>query len=79
MIKTQIQLHPTQHRRLQDIARRRRISMAEAVRQSVDATLAATDRDLLWERARAMIGRYASRRRDIAARHDRHLADVWSQ
>ena len=53
--------------------------MAEAVRQSVDATLADTDRDLLWERARAMIGRYTSRRCDIATRHDRYLADVWSK
>jgi predicted transcriptional regulator len=79
MIKTQIQLHPAQHRRLQDIARRRRISMAEAVRQSVDAVLARADRDLAWERARAVVGRYMSRHTDIAARHDRHLADIWSR
>ena len=79
MIKTQIQLHPAQHKRLQETARRRNISMAEAVRQSVDAALAGTDRNVLWERARAGVGRFTSRRRDVAARHDRHLADIWSR
>lgn len=79
MIKTQIQLHPAQHQRLQEIARRRRVSMAETIRQSVDATLAGADRALVWERARAMVGHYTSRRRDIATHHDRHLADLWSR
>ena len=79
MIKTQIQLHPAQRRRLQEIARRRRISMAEAIRQSVDTALAQDDRELLWNRARAMVGRYTSRHRDVSARHDRHLADIWSR
>src|SRR5436190_1569825 len=51
MIKTQIQLHPAQRRRLQEIARRRRISMAETIRQSVDLALAQDDRAQLWERA----------------------------
>ena len=79
MIKTQIQLHPAQHRRLQDIARRRRVSMAETIRQSVDQALASADRGLVWERARAMIGRYTSRRGDVATHHDRHLTDIWSR
>ena len=79
MIKTQIQLHPAQRRRLQEIARRRRISMAETIRQSVDLALAQDDRELLWERARAMVGRYTSRHRDVSTRHDRHLADIWSR
>ena len=79
MIKTQIQLRPSQHQRLHDLARRRRVSMAEAVRQSVDALLDRTDREILWERARALAGRYGSRRRDVAARPDRHLAGIWSR
>ena len=79
MIKTQIQLRPAQHRRLQELARRRRVSMAEAIRQSVDAVLTRSDKGAAWERARACVGRYSSRRRDIATHHDRHLADIWSR
>ena len=79
MIKTQIQLRPAQHRRLQDIARRRHISMAEAIRQSVDEVLDRTNRNALWERARSSVGRHASKYRDISAKHDRYLADVWSR
>ena len=78
MIKTQIQLQPAQHRRLQDMARRRHISMAEAIRQSVDEVLDRTSRQALWERARSSVGRHASKHRDVSARHDRHLADIWS-
>ena len=77
MIKTQIQLRPAQHRRLQELARQRRISMAETIRQSVDAALERTDGQALWQRARSLVGRYASRRRDVSARHNRHLADIW--
>src|SRR3989442_501403 len=51
MIKTQIQLKPSQHRRLQELARRRRVSMAEAIRQSVDAVLSHPDRYAAWDRA----------------------------
>ena len=77
MIKTQIQLRPAQQRRLQELARQRRISMAETIRQSVDAALERTDSEALWQRARSIVGRYASRRRDVSARRDRHLADIW--
>ena len=53
--------------------------MAEAIRQSVDAVIDRSDRAAAWDRARAVVGRYASRTRDVAARHDRHLADIWSR
>ena len=79
MIKTQIQLRPAQHRHLQDIARRRHISMAEAIRQSVDEVLDRTNSDSLWERARSSVGRHASKHRDVSAKHDRHLANIWSR
>ena len=79
MIKTQIQLKPAQHRRLQELARRRRVSMAEAIRQSVDAVLSHSDRYAAWDRARACVGRHSSRKRDVATHHDRHLADIWSR
>jgi hypothetical protein len=77
MIKTQIQLQAAQHRRLQALARRRGVSMAQAIRQSVDLTLARGDHDAMWDRARAIVGRYGSRRRDGSARHDAHLAGIW--
>ena len=51
--------------------------MAQAIRQSVDLTLARGDHDAMWDRARAIVGRYGSRRRDGAARHDAHLARIW--
>ena len=79
MIKTQIQLRALQHRRLQELARRRRISMAEVIRESVDAALAQTNRRALWDRARSLVGRYTSRGRDVSTRHDRYLAEIWSR
>jgi len=79
MIKTQIQLRAAQHKRLQELARRRRVSMAEAIRQSVDAVLTRSDRAAAWDRARACVGRHGSRKRDVATHHDRHLTDVWSR
>lgn len=79
MIKTQIQLRAVQHRRLQELARRRNVSMSEAIRQSVDAVLSHSDRDAVWDRARKCVGRYSSRTRDVATHHDRHLVDIWSR
>lgn len=81
MVRTQIQLTEDQHRRLKRWAARLGISMAEAVRRCVAEQLAREDRaahgsDRVQE-ATDVIGRYASGRSDVAARHDDYLADAF--
>ena len=79
MISVHIRLRADQHHRLQDLARRSGVSIAEAIRQSVDAALTHFEKEAAWKRARACIGRRCSRKRDVAERHDRYLAHIWSR
>lgn len=81
MIRTQIQLSEEQARRLQAMARREGVSMAELVRRCIDATLTAQETDLArrYEAARRLIGRFADRSgaRDLADRHDAYLDEAF--
>jgi hypothetical protein len=80
MIRSQIQLTETQHRRLKKWARKLGISMAEAIRRCVDDRLAAEEtlptRATLVREALAVAGAYADPEgaTDIARRHDEELA-----
>ena len=79
MVRTQIQLTEIQARKLKRIARRQDVSMAELIRQSIDALISAQDadaRDLQWERSAAVIGKYRSGAADAAREHDRYLDDA---
>jgi len=75
--RTQIQLTPGQMQALKDRAAREGRSVADLVRQGVDALLrdhgASTTGDR-WERAAGVSGRFRSSERDLARHHDLHFA-----
>ncbi|HEU5162575.1 MAG TPA: ribbon-helix-helix protein, CopG family [Thermoanaerobaculia bacterium] len=79
MIRTQIQLTEEQAKRLREAALADGRSMADIIRESVDAYLAAAplrrNADELRTEALALAGRYRSGLRDLAADHDRFLAE----
>ena len=82
MVRAQIQLTEGQHRALKRWADRLGISLAEAVRRCVADRLAREEApagraDRVRE-ARAVVGRYASGRSDIAERHDDYLNDAFA-
>ena len=80
MVRTQILLTEEQLRALRRLAAERGVSMAVLVREAVDAfvqanaTVPSEDRR---RRALEAIGRFASGRRDVSARHDEHLAEAY--
>ena len=80
MIRTQIQLTTSQAKALKDRARLEERSVADLVRASVTEYLArhpARDRRALERRARELVGRYHSKRPDLAENHDRYLAEAY--
>jgi hypothetical protein len=75
-VRTQIQLEPDEHAAVKAEARRRRVSVSQAIRDMVRSTLG-IDADL-DERTRRFLaaagaGREPDGRRDVARRHD----DAW--
>lgn len=83
MIRTQIQLTEAQHRSLKRWAARLGISLAEAVRRCVAERLGQeetrTSRADRVREARAVVGKYASGRSDVADRHDEYLSDAFGR
>jgi predicted transcriptional regulator len=79
MIRTQIQLTEEHYRKLQEVAREQGVSMAEIVRSGVEMAIAQYERRRKWERAVALIGKYASGRKDVAQRHDRYLSEAFKE
>jgi hypothetical protein len=81
MIRTQIQLSEDQAARLKATAARRGISMAEVIRQAVDAAVSrADDSDPVtrYERARRIAGKFRSGTNDVSSRHDDYLAGSYA-
>ena len=77
MVRTQIQLEAAQAETLKRVARERHISMAEAVRQAVDAYVAANatdERAAKRERALAAIGAFSGGAR-LSQEHDDAFAE----
>jgi hypothetical protein len=82
MVRTQIQLTEKQAEEVKRIARARRVSTAEIIREALDnlirsgtgVTVGAEDR-----RARALnaVGRFSSGKRDISRKHDKYLAEAF--
>ena len=72
MIRTQISLTPDQMRRLRVEARRRKIPIAEVVREAIDRVVPDDpgDRQARHARLLAAAGRFHSGTGDLAARHD---------
>ena len=68
----QVYLRPEQIESLRAIAERRRVSMAELIRQGVDHMLSdvPAEEDPLWD----IIGTFDSGLGDLAEKHDEYLA-----
>ena len=81
MIRTQIQLTDAQARALKELAVVEGRSMADLIRDGVDALLrrrGIIDRDAVKARSLAAVGRFRSTARDLGTRHDDHLSDAFS-
>lgn len=82
MIRTRIQLSEEQARTLKELAAKYDTSMAELIRQTVDAWLlsaGAVDREELKRRAIEVAGRFNSGQTDVSANHDRYLAEAFAE
>jgi hypothetical protein len=68
----QVYLRPAQLEALRALARRRKVPMAELVRQGVDRVLAdvPVEEDPLWQ----IVGTFDSGLGDLAEKHDEYLA-----
>jgi len=79
MIRTQIQLDKERYQKLQQVAREQGQSMAEVVRSGVDMALALHERRRRWERARSLVGSFASGHRDVSEKHDHYLSEAFKK
>lgn len=79
MIRTQVQLTEEQANVLKRVAAERGVSMAEVLRELVDAHL--TEPPAHERRARAIevVGRHRSGRHDLSREHDREIAEAVTQ
>jgi predicted DNA-binding protein len=78
MVRTQIQLTEEQSTAVRELARREQRSMADLVRESIEARLRQPgfeDREGLKRRAIAVIGRFRSGVADLGSQHDRYAAE----
>lgn len=73
----QVYLRPEQLNALRSLARRRRVAMSELVRQGVDEVLAGIDSD--EDPLSDIVGMFDSGTGDLAAEHDRHLAEIYAE
>ncbi len=81
MVRTQVQLTDEQARAIKRLAAERRVSMAELIRECVDAFLRSTQATPEAElRARALRAAGALRGpSDLARRHDDHAAEAFGR
>jgi hypothetical protein len=79
MIRTQIQLDEERYRKLRQVAREQGQSMAEVVRSGVDLALALYERGKRWERARSLVGTFASGCKDVSEKHDHYLSEAFKK
>ena len=78
MVRTQIQLTEEQARAVRQLAQREGRSMAEIVRESLDARLRTSgvaDRKELRRRALAVVGRFRSGVPDLGQNHDQYATE----
>jgi hypothetical protein len=84
MVRTQIQITEKQAEEVKRIARARRVSAAEIIREALDnlirsgtgVSVAAEDR---CARALNAVGRFRSGKRDISRKHDKYLTEAFRQ
>jgi hypothetical protein len=80
MVRTQIQLTPQQSGKLKRIAKRRGISVAEIIRQSIDIALVSEDipdQEEIRARARSVFGKFQDKSTDVSENHDRYLSEAF--
>ncbi len=79
MIRIHIRLEPSQHQRLQALAARRSVSIAQLVREGVDHVLLQAEVDVAWDRLLSVAGtfRAESEQTDVSENHDAYLADAY--
>jgi hypothetical protein len=80
MIRTQVQLTETHMHMLKRLATERRVSIAALIRESVDLlirTAGLVDEEERRRRALEAAGRFHSGQPDLAAEHDRYLAEAY--
>jgi hypothetical protein len=81
MVRTQIQLTKAQTVSLKKVAQQRNISMAEAIRQSVDLFLknGVISPEERRRRAIAISGKFHSKHTDLSTHHDKYLAEDYAK
>jgi len=82
MVRTQIQLTEKQAASLKRLAAARHLSVAELIRQAVDAAIRGgmpIDDEEKRRRALAIAGRFRSGRRDISREHDKYLGEAFGK
>jgi predicted transcriptional regulator len=82
MVRTQIQLTDAQAEELKKLASSRHLSVAELIRQAVDAfvrTNVSVGREERRRRALEAAGRFSSGASDISSEHDTHLAEAFGK
>jgi len=80
VIRTQVSLDERQMQALRELARQRKVSMAELVREAVDTLLEAPTPDQ-WGQASSVVGKYRSGEpnNDVARNHDEYLAGIFAE
>lgn len=77
VIRTQVQLSAEQAKALRAVAARRRVSLAELIRQGVDRVLEEDTRAEQYRRAAALLGRFHDEAADVAEHHDKYLEEAY--
>ncbi|MHB8143727.1 MAG: ribbon-helix-helix domain-containing protein [Thermoleophilia bacterium] len=82
MVRTQIQITEVQARELKRLARQKKVSMAELIRESIDEMLRSkttVSREELVQRSLAAVGKFRSGKGDISERHDDYLLEIYGE
>jgi len=79
MIRTQVQLTEQQANAVKRVAAERGVSMAEVLRELVDAHLTEPPSNDRRKRALRVIGRHRSGRSDVSREHDREVAEAFAR
>lgn len=82
MIRTQIQLPEDQFRLLKEIALRKKVSMAEVIRQSIEVYIHNAGEPTLddkYEQLLSVVGKYTSNITDLSTNHDDYLAEIYAE
>ena len=82
MVRVQVELSDQQAQALERLSVQRGVSVAQLLQQGVEHVLGAVEPPegrTQRERALAALGCFASGAGDLAAQHDRHLAEAYGQ